>query len=83
VRLLYADSLISQVDSLPFGDLVLRCEPHPDNESALSRVVRLRETVNLIMPFIVEDDGTVIWSGTELLQECDTREKGIRRAKRV
>src|SRR5712691_6172381 len=38
VTLLYADSAISQVDSLPCGDLVLRCEPHLDNESAVGRV---------------------------------------------
>ena len=73
VTLLYADSAISQVDSLPCGDLVLRCEPHPDNESAVGRVIRLRETVNLFMPLIVEDDGTIIWSGFELLQECNAR----------
>ena len=73
VTLLYADGPVSQVDSLPYGDLVLRCEPHLDNESALARVVRLRETVNLFMPLIVEDDGTVIWSGPELSQECEAR----------
>jgi len=56
VTLLYADCPVSQVDTLPCGDLVLRCEPYPDNESALARVVRLRETVNLFMPLIVEDD---------------------------
>jgi len=73
VTLLYAEGPISQVDSSPCSDLTLRCEPHPDNESALSRVVRLSETVNLFMPFVVADDGTVIWSGPELLHECDTR----------
>jgi DNA-binding XRE family transcriptional regulator len=51
VTLLYADGPVPQVDSLFCGDLVLRCEPHPDNESALGRVVRLRETVNLFMPW--------------------------------
>ena len=73
VTLLYASAPISQV--VPCGDLVLRCEPHPDNQSALSRVVRLRETLNLFMPFIVADDGTVIWSGPELLHECDARKE--------
>jgi hypothetical protein len=78
VTLLYADGPVSQVDSLPCGDLVLRCEPHPDNESALARVVRLRETMNLFMPLIVEDDGTVVWSGLELLHECDVRKECMR-----
>jgi hypothetical protein len=66
VTLLYAEGPMSRVDSLTSGDLVLRCEPHPDNESALGRVVRLRETVDLFMPLIVEGDGTVIWSSLEL-----------------
>jgi hypothetical protein len=64
---------MSQLDSLPSGDLVLRCEPHPDSQSALGRVVQLRETVNLFMPLIVEHDGTVIWSSLELQQECDAQ----------
>jgi len=75
VTLLYADGPISQGDSLHGNDLVLRCELHPDNESALVRVVRLRGTVNLFVPLIVEYDGTVIWSGPELLHECDVREE--------
>jgi DNA-binding XRE family transcriptional regulator len=73
VTLPYADGPISQMDPLSSGDLVLRCEAHPDDESALGRVVRLRETVNLFMPFIAEADGTVIWSGPELLRECDAK----------
>jgi hypothetical protein len=83
VKLLYADSPMSQVDTLPGGDLVLRCEPHPDNESALGRIVRLRQTSKPLMPNIAEEDGTVIWSGPELLQECDARKKRARRARRV
>jgi DNA-binding XRE family transcriptional regulator len=75
VTLLYADGPISQEDSLPGDDPVLRSEPHLDNESALARVVQLRDTVNLFMPFIVADDGTVAWSGPELLHECDVRKE--------
>lgn len=73
VTLLYADGPVSQVESRPCGDLVLHCEPHQNNDSALGRVARLRETANLFMPLIVEDSGTVIWSGPELLHECDVR----------
>ena len=78
VILLYADGPISQMDSLPCEDLVFRSEPHPNIEGALERVDRLRETLNLFMPFIVEDDGTVIWSGPELLHECDARKQRMR-----
>ena len=80
VILLYADGPILRVDLPPWGDLVLRCEPHPNNGSALGRVVLLRETVNLFMPLILEDDGTVLWSGPELLHECDARNKLAERA---
>jgi DNA-binding XRE family transcriptional regulator len=73
VILLHAEGPMSRADSLPSGDLVLRCEPHPDNQSALGRIVRLRETMKLLIIFIVEDDGTVIWSGPELLQERDVK----------
>jgi len=73
VTLLYAEGPVLRVDSLPSGDLLLRCEPHPDNQSALGRVVQLRETVNLFMPLIVEHDGTVIWSSLELQHECDAQ----------
>jgi DNA-binding XRE family transcriptional regulator len=75
VTLLYAHGPISGVDSSPGGALAFRCEPHPNNESALSRVDRLRETANLFVPLIVEDNGTVIWSGPELERECDQRKK--------
>lgn len=66
VTLLYAESNIS----LSGANLVLPCEPYPDNESALRRVARLKETADLFLPLIVDDDGTVIWSGPELLHEC-------------
>jgi hypothetical protein len=78
VILLYADGPISQMESLPREDLVFRSEPHPNIEGALERVDWLRETLNLFMPFIVEDDGTVIWSGPELLHECDARKQRMR-----
>jgi DNA-binding XRE family transcriptional regulator len=74
VTLLYAEGPMSRVDFLSSGDLVLRCEPHPDNQSALGRVVQLRETMNLFMPLIVEGDGTIIWSSLELQHECDAQE---------
>jgi hypothetical protein len=83
VTLLYAEGPISQLDFLSSGNPVLQCELHPTNESALGRVVRLRETMDLIMSFIVEDDGTAIWFGPELLHECDARERRARLAKHI
>jgi DNA-binding XRE family transcriptional regulator len=75
VTLLYVDGPISELDALPGGAVAFRCERHPNNDSALGRVDRLKETVNLFMPLIVDDHGTVIWSGPELEHECDERKK--------
>jgi transcriptional regulator with XRE-family HTH domain len=77
VILLYAETPISLRDTPTGIDLVLRCEPYPNNQSALARVLRLRETASLFMPLIVENDATVIWSGPELLRECEAK-KGAR-----
>lgn len=49
----------------------------------MGRLVRLSETLDLFMPLIVDDDGTAIWSGFELLHECDERKKRDRQAKRI
>lgn len=79
VILFYAEAPMSQRNTPAGIDLVLRCEPYPNNERALARVLRLRETTNLFMPLIVENDGTVIWSGPELLKECDARKEKMSR----
>jgi DNA-binding XRE family transcriptional regulator len=71
VTLLYADDPIWQEASPPCGVLLLQCERHPNNESAVKRAVWLRKTKILVTPLIVEDDGNVVWSGPDLLRECD------------
>ena len=83
VILFYADAPMPHTDSLAGNDLSLRCEPYPNNESALARILRLRETTTLSMPLIVENDGTVIWSGPELLQECEARKSAPRERSKV
>ena len=72
VTLLYADDPIWQEASPPCGVLLLQCERHSNNESAIQRAVWLRETMTLVNPLIVEDDGNVVWSGPELLREYDS-----------
>jgi DNA-binding XRE family transcriptional regulator len=73
VILLYADDPIWQQASPPCGVLLLRSERHANNESAIQRAVWLRENMTLVSPFIVEDDGNVVWSYPELLRECEAR----------
>ena len=75
VTLLYADDPVWQQTSPPCGVLLLRSERHPNNESAIKRAAWLRETMTLVTPLIVEDDGNVVWSGPELLRECEVRKE--------
>lgn len=75
VILLYSTSSVSEVLSRPSGDLLLRSETHPNNQNALSRLVRLAEILHLFMPLIADEDGTAIWTGPELLCECEERKK--------
>jgi DNA-binding XRE family transcriptional regulator len=73
VTLLYADDPIWQQASPPDGVVLLQGERHSNNESAVKRAVWLRKTMILLTPLIVEDDGNVVWSGPELLRECELR----------
>ena len=69
----YAGDPISLETSASVGSILVRSERHPDNESALKSAARQRETTTLVIAFIAEDDGNVIWSGPELLREIDAR----------
>ena len=69
----HADDPISLETSAAVGSILVRSERHPDNESALKSAARQRETTTLVIVFIAEDDGNVIWSGPELLREIDAR----------
>src|SRR6266851_3818308 len=73
VTLLYADDPRSLDASSSSGTMVMRSERHPNNESALRSAIGPKETMTLFVAFIVEDNGSVIWSGPELLHECDAR----------
>ena len=80
VTLLYADDPIWQEVSPPCGVRLLQCERHLNNESAMKRAVLLMKAMVLVAPLIVEDDGNVIWSGQELLRECDAWKEAVRKA---
>ena len=78
VFLLYADAPMPDTDPPARSDLLLRSESHSNNKSALTRVLQLSETAKLFMPLILGSDGTVIWSGPELLQECEAKKRARR-----
>lgn len=71
----YADDPISLENSASAGNILLRSERHPNNESALRSAARPKEVMTLFIAFIVEDDGNVVWSGPELLREIAARQK--------
>jgi len=75
VTLLYADDPIWHQASPPYGVPHQQSERHSNNESAIKRAIWLRKTMILVTPLIVEDDGSVVWSGPELLRECEVREE--------
>ncbi len=75
VTLLYSKGQIVEGDCHLPDNLVMRCEQHPDNESALSRISRLSENLNSCTLFIVDEDGTAVWAGPELLHVCEQRKK--------
>jgi len=76
VTLLYAGHSrdpISLETSASVGSILMRSERHPNSEGAMTSAARLRETVTPFIALIVDGDGSVIWSGPELLREIDAR----------
>ena len=55
------------------GSIVLQSERHLNNESALRNAGELKKTNTLLTVLILEEDGSVVWSGPELLHELDAR----------
>jgi DNA-binding XRE family transcriptional regulator len=49
----------------------LQCAVFSNNEAAIKEAIKLLE--NVIPPLIIEDGGGVVWSASELLQECERR----------
>ena len=71
--LVYADGPILQQSDEAYSVALLRCDRHPDNEAAIEEACRLGLDPLLRNPFILEEDGSVIWDGPELLDECNRR----------
>ena len=49
---------------------VLHCEPHPDNDVAIQRLVQLRKEQSPANAWMLEEGNNVIWNDPELLLEC-------------
>ncbi len=79
----YAGDPISLETSASVGSILMRSERHPNSDSAMTSAARLRETVTSFIALIVDGDGSVIWSGPELLREIDARKDRKRRLQKV
>jgi transcriptional regulator with XRE-family HTH domain len=70
VTLVYASAPLwplNSVDRLP----TLFCKRYPDNNAALRRVFELGNSSNFFNPMIVDETNLIIWSGAELMEECE------------
>jgi transcriptional regulator with XRE-family HTH domain len=82
VTLVYPDSPLWQEACDPYHFAVLHCEHFPNNLAAIEQACRFVRMPNFIQPLIIDEDGTVIWSGQDLISECDRRATMVRREKK-
>jgi DNA-binding XRE family transcriptional regulator len=73
VNLIYAEAPVSQQPNDPSRTALLQCELYSTNEAAIWRALQLMETPNFINPLIIEKDGGIVWTTTELLREGERR----------
>jgi transcriptional regulator with XRE-family HTH domain len=73
VILVCADGPISRKSDEPYSVDLLRCDLHANNEAAIEEAGRLQLDHSLVNPFILAEDGSVIWESLELLNECNRR----------
>jgi transcriptional regulator with XRE-family HTH domain len=73
VVLVYSDEPMWPEPDCPSRVLCMQCELHPNNEAAIWRACRLRKTPNVINPFVMGEDGGIVLTNPELLNECDKR----------
>ena len=73
VILVYADGPILRQSAEPYSVPLLRSDRHPNNEAAIEEATRLGLDLLLVSPFILSEDGSVIWEAHELMEECKRR----------
>jgi hypothetical protein len=44
---------------------------YPNNDAAFKRIFELRDSSNFFNPLILDQTNAVIWSGRQLLEECE------------
>jgi DNA-binding XRE family transcriptional regulator len=73
VLLVYTDELIWQQSQGPYQVSILHSAVYQNNATAVQHVERLKNDPYFINPIIVESNGEIIWTTSELLQELARR----------
>jgi DNA-binding XRE family transcriptional regulator len=77
VTFVYANAPLwptSNADQLP----TLFCNRYPHNNAAFLRVFELRNSSNFFNPLILDETNLVVWSGPQLMEECQRlQQKGL------
>ena len=71
VTLVYASAPLSPTPNAPDRLPTLFCRQYPDNNAAFHEVFELRNSSDVFNPLILDETNCVIWSGPQLLEECE------------
>ena len=79
VTLIYADEPIRPTAEGAPRAVFAQCELHSNNEFAIRRILRLSETQKFVTQLIVEQNGGIVWTISDLQRECTRRRAKARR----
>lgn len=75
VLLIYIDEPIWQQAERPYHVSILHSAVYPNNQTAMQHVYRHMNDPYFINPVLMGTDGDIIWTTSELLQECRSASK--------
>jgi DNA-binding XRE family transcriptional regulator len=82
VLLVYTDEPIWQPSERPYHISILYSAVYANNETAMQHANRLKNDPYFINPVILESNGAIIWTTSELLQELAYESRRHARARR-
>ena len=71
VILVYASAPLSPTLNSVDRPPTLFCRRYPDNNAAFLRIFELRNSSSFFNPLILDDTNHIIWSGPQLMEECE------------
>jgi DNA-binding XRE family transcriptional regulator len=77
VLLVYGDGPIWQQSDKPYDIPIVQCQVFANNEAAIHQMHRLRDDPYFVNPFVMGQDGAIIWTAPELLRMCDKHRDGM------